>query len=201
MDIGTAVLGAAIGGLVGAVQGAKGAPLKYALYGGSVGFAVSLLRGRSAAAPVVGWNWPWVELPIAPKATMHTQTDPYSLFTLPKAIEQFYVHQYVVPEAKKLDQWLSSGEFVGAATLMRLPVGVPGLTTDQGSPYPLPPVYVESDMPGRLKSLIVDTFRTLRQGEQGTNGAMLNYLLSQLMKWPHAYASVQNVINVLSADF
>jgi hypothetical protein len=59
-------------------------------------------------APVVGWDWPWVDLPIAPKATMHTQTDPYSLLTLPGAIEQFYVHKYVVPEARALDRWLSS---------------------------------------------------------------------------------------------
>lgn len=55
-----------------------------------------------------GWDWPWVEVPVAPNWTVHTQTDPYSLFTFPRTVEQFYIHQYVVPEAQKFDRWLSS---------------------------------------------------------------------------------------------
>jgi hypothetical protein len=78
------------------------------------GFGLGWLVGRrfdehrAPAAPVVGWDWPWVEVPIAPKTTMHTQTDPYSLYTLPGAVEQFYIHKYVVPEARAFDRWLSS---------------------------------------------------------------------------------------------
>ncbi len=55
-----------------------------------------------------GWDWPWVEVPVAPNWTVHTQTDPYSLFTFPRTVEQFYIHHYVVPEAQKFDRWLSS---------------------------------------------------------------------------------------------
>ena len=85
--------------------------------------------------------------------------------------------------------------------LIALPVGVPGLTTDAGRPYPLPRVYVEADLPSVLKIAIIDTLHSLRQGDQANNRANLSYLLSQLAKWPHANASVQNVVNVLSGDF
>jgi hypothetical protein len=132
----------------------------------------------SSAEYAVGWEWPWVALPIAPNATMHTQTDPYSLFTLPKAIEQFYVHQYVIPEAKKVDKWLSSGEFTGAPpALVAVPIDIPNTTDEHGNPYPWPAVMVEASMPSQMKMLIVWTFHSLRHGEQAKTAAKLHNLM------------------------
>ena len=54
MEIGTTVLGAVAGGILGAMSGEKGAPLKYALWGGGIGFGVGLLRGDKGDRFLVG---------------------------------------------------------------------------------------------------------------------------------------------------
>jgi peptidoglycan hydrolase-like protein with peptidoglycan-binding domain len=47
MDFGTTVLGAVVGGVIGAMSKKKGKILEYALWGGGVGLGVSLVRGGS----------------------------------------------------------------------------------------------------------------------------------------------------------
>jgi len=43
MELGTVLIGAAAGGVIGLVKGGSGEPLKYALWGGGVGLAASFL--------------------------------------------------------------------------------------------------------------------------------------------------------------
>ncbi len=53
MRLGTTVLGAAIGGIAGLAHG-KGDALKFALYGGGIGFVASLLGVQASSSIVVG---------------------------------------------------------------------------------------------------------------------------------------------------
>lgn len=55
MELGTVILGAAIGGAVGLLSGRRGEPLKYALWGGGAGLAAGLLGlGRGIGGFKVG---------------------------------------------------------------------------------------------------------------------------------------------------
>ena len=54
MELGTAILGAAIGGVVGLAKGGRGEPLKYMLYGGGAGLALTLVSPRLGARFKVG---------------------------------------------------------------------------------------------------------------------------------------------------